>query len=259
MTKRKRITIIIVSLVVVALGVVVCGILTRNKNKEEAWKASFRSIYLRVSDNQGNRFDLGKDRTMHEKNLEYEYADDVLKFDAEAFYANGTPCLEQTFISFRQITIQLSEPGLYHVDQIYKDPDGGLDLSFRLNVTVKKEPDTRPVPVIEILPDENCVSYEMNKRYVYKYDGEWHLPKYFKAYEPSAYEHGFKSLIATLSVDGYAGNVEKVEGPDTNQDLIDIGVYKFELYVNAPNVGIGGEDGNFAPTKIFNIIVEIIE
>ena len=237
MTKRNYLIKIFIYLLATVFCFGIFGCFAGCQSSENGRENSLQFIYLRVSDNQGNIFYLGKDNTTHVKDLEYEYKSDDLKFTAEAYYENGEKCTQQTFISFRQITIHLDEPGVYQIQQIYQDPDGGLDVIFKLNITVKEKPDTRPVPVIEILPDENCVSYEMNKRYVYKYNGERQRPKYFKAYDPDHPE----LLIATLEVDRCAGNVENVEGAETNRNFTDVGVYKFDLYVNVPNYGIGGE------------------
>ena len=252
MTGRKNWTRIIICLIALVLSFGIFGSLAGCQSDKEEGN-SLQRIYLKVSDNQGNTFYLGKGNTTHEKDLEYEYKKGDLKFTTKAYYENGEECLVQTFISFRQNTIRLDEPGVYNIQQIYPDTEG-LDVIFKLNITVKEKPDTRPVPIIEIIPDENCVSYEMNKRYVYKYDGEWHMPKYFKAYDPEIPE----ILIATLEVRAYAGNAEIVEGAETNRDFTDVGVYKFDLYVNAPDYVIGGE-GHYAVARIDDIIIEIIE
>ena len=237
---------------VLALGV--CGSFVGCQSNEDEGKNSLNRIYLQVFDNQGNNFYLGKDNTTHEKDLEYEYKSDELKFTTKAFYENGEECLAQTFISFKQNTIHLDEPGVYNIQQIYKDTND-LDIIFKLNITVKELPDTRLVPRIEILPDENCISYEMNKRYVYKYDGEWHMPKYCKAYDPETPE----LLIAMLEVRACAVDAEIIEGSENNSLFEDIGIYKFDLLVDSPSSGIGGEWQHYAPAKIFDIIVEIIK
>ena len=255
MTKQNSITKILICLFALVLALGVCGSFVGCQSDENGRENSLQFIYLQVSDNQGNTFYLGKDNTTHEKDLEYEYKLGDLKFTAEAYYESGEKCTQHTFISFRQNTIHLDEPGEYQIQQIYHDPDGGLDVIFKLNITVKEQPDPRPVPIIEILPDENCVSYEMNKRYVYKYDGEWHLPKYCKAYDPDHPE----LLIATLEVIFYATNAEIVEGSEANRNFTDVGVYKFDLYVYDPGYGIGGENLHYAIASIDDIIVEIIE
>ena len=255
MTKQNSITKILICLFALVLALGVCGSFVGCQSDENGRENSLQFIYLQVSDNQGNTFYLGKDNTTHEKDLEYEYKLGDLKFTAEAYYESGEKCTQHTFISFRQNTIHLDEPGEYQIQQIYHDPDGGLDVIFKLNITVKELPDTRPVPRIEILPDENCVSYEMNKRYVYKYNGERQRPKYFKAYDPDYPE----LLIAMLDVDGYAGNVGLVEGDNSNEFFVDVGIYKFDLYINAPNYGIGGEGGHYAIVWIKGIIIEIVK
>lgn len=254
MTKQNSITKILICLFALVLALGVCGSFVGCQSNEDEGKNSLNRIYLQVFDNQGNNFYLGKDNTTHEKDLEYEYKSDELKFTTKAFYENGEECLAQTFISFKQNTIHLDEPGVYNIQQIYKDTND-LDIIFKLNITVKEQPDTRPVPRIEILPDENCVSYEMNKRYVYKYNGERQRPKYFKAYDPDYPE----LLIAMLDVDGYAGNVGLVEGDNSNEFFVDVGIYKFDLYINAPNYGIGGEGGHYAIVWIKGIIIEIVK
>ena len=255
MVKRNYLKKILIYLLAAAFCFGMFGCFVGCQSDENGRENSLQFIYLQVSDNQGNTFYLGKDNTTHEKDLEYEYKSDDLKFTAEAYYENGEKCTQQTFISFRQITIHLDEPGAYQIQQIYHDPDGGLDVIFKLNITVKEQPDPRPVPIIEILPDENCIFYEMNKRYVYKYDGEWHLPKYCKAYDPDHPE----LLIATLEVIFYATNAEIVEGSEANRNFTDVGVYKFDLYVYDPGYGIGGENLHYAIASIDDIIVEIIE
>ena len=255
MTKQNSITKILICLFALVLALGVCGSFVGCQSDENGRENSLQFIYLQVSDNQGNTFYLGKDNTTHEKDLEYEYKLGDLKFTAEAYYESGEKCTRQTFISFKQNTIHLDEPGEYQIQQIYHDPDGGLDVIFKLNITVKEQPDPRPVPIIEILPDENCVSYEMNKRYVYKYNGERQRPKYFKAYDPDYPE----LLIAMLDVDGYAGNVGLVEGDNSNEFFVDVGIYKFDLYINAPNYGIGGEGGHYAIVWIKGIIIEIVK
>ena len=254
MTKQNSITKILICLFALVLALGVCGSFVGCQSNEDEGKNSLNRIYLQVFDNQGNNFYLGKDNTTHEKDLEYEYKSDELKFTTKAFYENGEECLAQTFISFKQNTIHLDEPGVYNIQQIYKDTND-LDIIFKLNITVKELPDTRLVPRIEILPDENCISYEMNKRYVYKYDGEWHMPKYCKAYDPDYPE----LLIAMLDVDGYAGNVGLVEGDNSNEFFVNVGIYKFDLYMNAPNYGIGGEGGHYAIVWIKGIIIEIVK
>ena len=254
MTKQNSITKILICLFALVLALGVCGSFVGCQSNEDEGKNSLNRIYLQVFDNQGNNFYLGKDNTTHEKDLEYEYKSDELKFTTKAFYENGEECLAQTFISFKQNTIHLDEPGVYNIQQIYKDTDD-LDIIFKLNITVKELPDTRPVPRIEILPDENCVSYEMNKRYVYKYDGEWHMPKYCKAYDPETPE----IMIAMLEVRACAVDAEIIEGSENNSLFEDIGIYKFDLLVDSPSSGIGGEWQHYAPAKIFDIIVEIIK
>ena len=254
MTKQNSITKILICLFALVLALGVCGSFVGCQSNEDEGKNSLNRIYLQVFDNQGNNFYLGKDNTTHEKDLEYEYKSDELKFTTKAFYENGEECLAQTFISFKQNTIHLDEPGVYNIQQIYKDTND-LDIIFKLNITVKEQPDTRPVPRIEILPDENCVSYEMNKRYVYKYNGERQRPKYFKAYDPDYPE----LLIAKLEVDAYARNVEIVEGAETNRNFTDVGIYKFDLSVKAPSYGIGGDGGHYAIVWIKGIIIEIVK
>lgn len=257
MTKRNYLIKILIYLLAAVFCFGMFGCFVGCQSDENGRENSLQFIYLQVSDNQGNTFYLGKDNTTHEKDLEYEYKLGDLKFTAEAYYESGEKCTQHTFISFRQITIHLDEPGEYQIQQIYHDPDGGLDVIFKLNITVKEQPDTRPVPIIEILPDENCVSYEMNKRYVYKYDGEWHLPKYCKAYDPDHQE----LLIATLEVRACVVNAEIIEENENNSLFEDIGVYKFDLLVDSPSSGIGGEDFrlHYAPARIDDIIIEIIE
>ena len=66
-------------------------------------------------------------------------------------------------------------------------------------------------------------------------------------------------MIATLSVDGYAGNVEIVEGAETNRNFTDVGIYKFDLYINALSHNIGDGDSFYAKARIDDIIIEIIE
>ena len=254
MTKQNSITKILICLFALVLALGVCGSFVGCQSNEDEGKNSLNRIYLQVFDNQGNNFYLGKDNTTHEKDLEYEYKSDELKFTTKAFYENGEECLAQTFISFKQNTIHLDEPGVYNIQQIYKDTND-LDIIFKLNITVKEQPDTRPVPRIEILPDENCVSYEMNKRYVYKYNGERQRPKYFKAYDPDYPE----LLIAMLEVRACAVDAEIIEGSENNSLFEDIGIYKFDLLVDSPSSGIGGEWQHYAPAKIFDIIVEIIK
>ena len=254
MTKQNSITKILICLFALVLALGVCGSFVGCQSNEDEGKNSLNRIYLQVFDNQGNNFYLGKDNTTHEKDLEYEYKSDELKFTTKAFYENGEECLAQTFISFKQNTIHLDEPGVYNIQQIYKDTND-LDIIFKLNITVKELPDTRPVPRIEILPDENCISYEMNKRYVYKYDGEWHMPKYCKAYDPETPE----IMIAMLEVRACAVDAEIIEGSENNSLFEDIGIYKFDLLVDSPSSGIGGEWQHYAPAKIFDIIVEIIK
>ena len=254
MTKQNSITKILICLVALVLALGVCGSFVGCQSNEDEEKNSLNRIYLQVFDNQGNNFYLGKDNTTHEKDLEYEYKSDELKFTTKAFYENGEECLAQTFISFKQNTIHLDEPGVYNIQQIYKDTND-LDIIFKLNITVKELPDTRLVPRIEILPDENCISYEMNKRYVYKYDGEWHMPKYCKAYDPETPE----IMIAMLEVRACAVDAEIIEGSENNSLFEDIGIYKFDLLVDSPSSGIGGEWQHYAPAKIFDIIVEIIK
>ena len=254
MTKQNSITKILICLFALVLALGVCGSFVGCQSNEDEGKNSLNRIYLQVFDNQGNNFYLGKDNTTHEKDLEYEYKSDELKFTTKAFYENGEECLAQTFISFKQNTIHLDEPGVYNIQQIYKDTND-LDIIFKLNITVKELPDTRLVPRIEILPDENCVSYEMNKRYVYKYDGEWHMPKYCKAYDPETPE----IMIAMLEVRACAVDAEIIEGSENNSLFEDIGIYKFDLLVDSPSSGIGGEWQHYAPAKIFDIIVEIIK
>lgn len=254
MTKQNSITKILICLFALVLALGVCGSFVGCQSNEDEGKNSLNRIYLQVFDNQGNNFYLGKDNTTHEKDLEYEYKSDELKFTTKAFYENGEECLAQTFISFKQNTIHLDEPGVYNIQQIYKDTND-LDIIFKLNITVKEQPDTRPVPRIEILPDENCVSYEMNKRYVYKYNGEWHMPKYCKAYDPETPE----IMIAMLEVRACAVDAEIIEGSENNSLFEDIGIYKFDLLVDSPSSGIGGEWQHYAPAKIFDIIVEIIK
>ena len=254
MTKQNSITKILICLFALVLALGVCGSFVGCQSNEDEGKNSLNRIYLQVFDNQGNNFYLGKDNTTHEKDLEYEYKSDELKFTTKAFYENGEECLAQTFISFKQNTIHLDEPGVYNIQQIYKDTND-LDIIFKLNITVKELPDTRLVPRIEILPDENCISYEMNKRYVYKYDGEWHMPKYCKAYDPETPE----IMIAMLEVRACAVDAEIIEGSENNSLFEDIGIYKFDLLVDSPSSGIGGEWQHYAPAKIFDIIVEIIK
>lgn len=105
------------------------------------------------------------------------------------------------------------------------------------------------------MPDENCVSYETNKRYVYKYDGEWHMPKYCKAYDPETPE----IMIAMLEVRACAVDAEIIEGSENNSLFENIGIYKFDLLVDSHSSGIGGEGQHYAPAKFFGIIVEIIK
>lgn len=220
--------------------------------KDEQEENSIQTVYLEVFDNQGNRFYLGKDNTMHDKWLEYEYKNDYLQFTVQAYYESGDKCYEQSSSSFAQTTIPLNKPGEYLAQHIFPSPRGKI--FFELHITVKEKPETRPVPIIEILPDEDCISYEMNKKYVYKYNGEWQRPKYFEAYDP---EHN-NALIGRFEVDYYAVDVEVVNGGDNSKIFIDEGIYKFDLLLTDSDFSIGGESGVFAPARINDIIIEII-
>lgn len=210
-----------------------------------------KDIYLKVTDNQGNSFFIGKNHTMNEKDVEYDGKHGDLNF-YEAYYETGERCAALPEISFDQRMLPMDKPKVYPLQQIYPFSEGS-DVIFKLNVTVKEIPDERPVPVVEVLPDEDCSSYEMNKKYVYKYDGEYHRPTYCKAYDPA---HG--DFIAKILIRSHAFNSEIIEGDENNQKFIDVDVYKFDLYINAPGYSIGGEDSRYAKTRIDDIIIEII-
>ena len=123
---------------------------------------------------------------------------------------------------------------------------------FCLTVTVKEG---RPVPEIEILPYDKCIEYELNKRYVYKYDGEFHLPKKYNAYDPEFEDRDhpeLRFLIMTSDVIGSAVNGTVVKGVENCEKFVDVGIYKFVLYVYNPL-------DRFAPAQIRDVIVEIVE
>lgn len=81
------------------------------------------------------------------------------------------------------------------------------------------------------------------------------MPKYCKAYDPETPE----IMIAMLEVRACAVDAEIIEGSENNSLFEDIGIYKFDLLVDSPSSGIGGEWQHYAPAKIFDIIVEIIK
>lgn len=247
MKSKKMIKLLGVLIMAMVLSVFGCFIGCQKTEETQ----SDKDIYLKVSDNQGNIFYLGKDTANREKDLVYEYKNDVLDFKTEAFYKNGAKYTPGADMNFGSKPIHLDKPGTYTTEQIYTLSNGSW-LIFRLHITVNPLPDTRPVPRIEILPDEDCISYELNEKYVYKYDGKRHRPKLFKAYDPEC----DAVLITTWDVDGCARNVEIVEGNKDNKNFVDIGIYKFDLCVDGVD-GIGG-DYSWAPVFIRDIIIEII-
>ena len=111
MTKRNYLIKILIYLLAAVFCFGMFGCFVGCQSDENGRENSLQFIYLQVSDNQGNTFYLGKDNTTHEKDLEYEYKLGDLKFTAEAYYENGEKCTQQTFISFKQNTIHLDEPG----------------------------------------------------------------------------------------------------------------------------------------------------
>lgn len=111
----------------------------------------------------------------------YEYSTRVLRFKTKVYYDNGEQFIPSNVIGFDQKSIPLDKAGTYNLSSVVVLPTGST--FFCLTVTVKEGPDERPVPVIEILPDDKCIEYELNKRYVYKYDGEFHLPERFTVYD----------------------------------------------------------------------------
>lgn len=257
MAKLKRIIKILSSLFALVLVFGVCCSFVGCKSAEEENKKSVQNIYLKVESSRREQFTLGKNNGSREKSLEYDYQrSGTVGFKAEAFYENGEKCLVQSFISFRQRTIRLRNPGLYVIEQIYTDIEGGPDVVFRLNIRVKEKPDNRPIPIIEILPDENCVSYEMNKRYVYKYNGERQMPRIFNVYEPREPMFLFNTLPVEKCV---IENVKLIEGNIANVCFVDVGIYQFDLYVNVPDNGIGVDAGFYQAVWIKDIIIEIVE
>ena len=71
--------------------------------------------------------------------------------------------------------------------------------------------------------------------------------------------HPPEIMIAMLEVRACAVDAEIIEGSENNSLFEDIGIYKFDLLVDSPSSGIGGEGQHYAPAKIFDIIVEIIK
>ena len=127
---------------------------------------------------------------------------------------------------------------------------------FCLTVTVKEG---RPVPEIEILPDDKCIEYELNKRYVYKYDGKFHLPERFTVYDCTHMsEDGSvdRFPIGSYLTYKFAYEMKIVEGSTDNSAFIDVGIYKFSLYVTSERLN---KEDKYAPAQIRDVIVEIVE
>lgn len=83
--------------------------------------------------------------------------------------------------------------------------------------------------------------------------GDHHRPTYCKAYEP---EHG--DFIVKMVIIAHVFTSEIIEGDENNQKFIDVSMYRFDLYINAPGYSIGGEAGRYARARIDDIIIEII-
>lgn len=241
--------------IVIGVSCSLCLIGCQDKTEDDKPR---KDIYLEVRNNKGPTIYLGKENTSREKSMEFKYESDVLRFTTKAFYQSGEECLLHAEGKFDNQVVKLNKPGTYELKQTYPFSNG-YEVVFKLYVTVKEKPDNRPVPEIEILPDDDCISYELNKKYVYKYDGEWHMPKYFNVYDCIGVDFGVpKYIIAKLITFLYCVNVEIVEGAETNRHFVDVGIYKFEIYVNDINSGIGYEGSRYAPASLEDIIIEII-
>lgn len=95
-------------------------------------------IYIKVTDNKGNTFYMGKDGSSHEKFISYEYSyDEKLRFETEAFYQNGEKYIGENYINFDRITINMSEPGNQTLWQIYPI-ENDYAVCFKLTVQVRE-------------------------------------------------------------------------------------------------------------------------
>ena len=209
--------------------------------------ANQRPLRLQVTDSLGNFFEMNEGSV---KELEYEYDAGELTFSAVAYYSTGERFMGVAVTRFDMDTIHLYEPGHYELMQHY-DLTDGPDAFFELKVTVKEEPDDRLVPIIQILPDEDCISYEMNKRYVYKYDGTVKMPTVLKAYDPITEEQ-----IGSYDVGYSICNITVLEGEGEDDLLKEIGVYQFDILLR--NNTIGNEGAIYAVGEIRGVILEIV-
>lgn len=88
-----------------------------------------KDIYLKVTDNQGNSFFIGKNHTMHEKDVEYDGKRGDPKFYTEAYYETGERCAALPEISFDQRILPMDKPKVYPLQQIYPFSEGvGCDI-----------------------------------------------------------------------------------------------------------------------------------
>ena len=100
-------------------------------------ESDFPSIYLKVTDNKGNTFYMGKDGDSHEKFLIYDYSTTNLHFKTEQFYQNGEKYLRSRLFSFDQITVDCTKPGNQTLWQVYPLKDG-YAIWFKLTIHVNE-------------------------------------------------------------------------------------------------------------------------
>ncbi len=251
--KRKRILAIIVAAVLFA-GAAVFAALAIYGGVTSKPTGDHEEIYLVVKDNRGNEFSMENGET---KKLEYEidYDVDELTFSTKAYHKSGEECNLHTFNTFDRHKISLSKVATYSMVQLYSQ----FEFTFKLEVEVKDwvipEVDTRPLPEIEIDPEMpnpyELVRYQLNKKYVYKYNGYIKYPNMIKISNPDTHE-----LITMYHLYDYIQKVTVING-NVNRHLVDIGTYSVDIEIC--DGWFGEPHAPYQKIRIENIIIQIEE
>lgn len=243
----KKVLAILITLFMGTTCVVLCACKEPSKENKDG------AFYVMVYDGQGNEYRL-ESQGVQVVDAEYDYkVADVLEFTMQEFDAVTDAPLNlqaERDITLTRYKIKLDEPGKYEVKQYYPNYKGRGSILLRINVTVKEKPDTRPIPTVILEPGENCLEYVQNERYVYRYDGDTHLP-IIKAY----YEEEELFLSGGADTWSFLVDLEVIESEGSN-NFQDIGVYKVKVYIH--DTRWLSHSGDFQEVEI-PITIEIVK
>ncbi len=141
--------------------------------------------------------------------------------------------------------VPLDNPQTYEFKQVFNY--SGKEAAVKISVKVV---DPTPAPTLK-LSAFDCIEFEFNKRYVYRYDGTEKYPKDLMAYNSEG------RYIGTFNTWNFIKNITTLDGePAGFAALENVGKYKCDVIID--DYGTYDHGNNYKPSGIYGLIIEII-